>query len=210
MACTAPSAASSAAYFGASGGPPPQFSRYVMPPQTPWAAALSNPALSNGLPPNHPILQEYAKLVFYNISRLGQLEQNSRGYHDPNNNWQLGRSSEVNNNIHLKADHYQKNGLNSPPIQGSSPRNSSPVQDNGNLTNNLSNMDLNISTDGTLSQKMGQLSLVPSDVDQDESGSSGIGTNSSGTASQSNFSNFFLDKLSDRRAPGCEMKTLQK
>jgi len=123
--------------------------------------------------------------------------------HDPNNNW-LSRS-ELNNNCHLKADHYQKNGINSPPIEGNSPRNSSPVQDNGNLTNNLSKLDgLN-----DITEKMINFSLQDDDIN-DESGSSGIGTSGNSSA-HSNFSNLYFNKLPDyRRAPGCEMKTLQK
>ena len=38
---------------------------------------------------------------------------------------------------------FSVDGQNSPPIDGASPRNSSPVQDGGNLTNNLSQLDLN-------------------------------------------------------------------
>ena len=76
-------------------------------------------------------------------------------------------------------------GQNSPPIHGASPRNSSPVQDGGNLTNNLSQMDLN----ATISDKMLQMSMEEKDE--------GLGTTASNNSS-SNLSNFFLD----RRAPG--------
>ena len=72
-----------------------------------------------------------------------------------------------------------------------SPRNSSPVQEGGNLTNNLSQLDLN----ATISDKMIGMSLE----DNDE----GLGTTTSNTSS-SNLSNIFLDRRLDpaRRAPG--------
>ena len=61
-----------------------------------------------------------------------------------------------------------KNGdsINSPPIQGASPRNSSPVQETGNLTNNLSKLDLN----GTCDKMM---SMSGDDIN--EHSSSGLG-----------------------------------
>lgn len=108
------------------------------------------------------------------------------------------------------ADH--KNGLNSPPIQGNSPRNSSPMQDGGNLTNNLSTLDV--------TDKLLQMSLNndKADLHLDDHSSSGLGTSGNSSSCQNgtgsngdhnSFGQYFLDKLPDRRAPGCEMKSLQ-
>ena len=94
----------------------------------------------------------------------------------------------------------------SPPIQGTSPRNSSPVQDGGNLTNNLSQLEANSS----LSDKFNGISLE--EKDEGLGTSSGGTSNSSSTANggQSSASNLSSNFFLDRRAPGCEMKSLQK
>lgn len=187
-------------FFGTgaqSAPPPPPFAPYLVPAQTPWAGAAT---MNNVLTPNHPYLQDYAMLVLNNITRLQQQQQQQLEQQkklsvakafDPNNNngWFDGNRNDVlknGNDVVLK-------GQNSPPIHGASPRNSSPVQDGGNLTNNLSQMDLN----ATISDKMLQMSMEEKDE--------GLGTTASNNSS-SNLSNFFLD----RRAPGCEMKSLQK
>jgi len=192
-------------FFGAGAQsipPPPPFHPYLMPAQTPWAGAAAAAAINNVLTPNHPYLQDYALLVLNNITRLQQQQQqqqqleqqkkiSSAKVYDPNNNngWFDSHKSDV-----LKVE----GGQNSPPIHGASPRNSSPVHDDGNLTSNLSQLDLN----ATISEKMLQMSLE----DKDE----GLGTTTSNNSS-SNLSNFFLDRL-DRRAPGCEksLQSLQK
>jgi len=208
-------------FFGAGGAqsipPPPPFHPYLMPAQTPWAGAAAAAAISNVLPPNHPYLQDYALLVLNNITRLQQqqhqhqqLEQQQKkiassvnlakvsSVYDPNNNngWFDGLKNDRDRDI-LKVDGLAVSDQNSPPIV--SPRNSSPVQEGGNLTNNLSQLDLN----ATISDKMLGMSLE----DNDE----GLGTTTSNTSS-SNLSNIFLDRRLDpaRRAPGCEKQVLQK
>jgi len=199
--------------------PPPPFNPYLMPAQTPWAGAAAAAAMSNVLPPNHPYLQDYALLVLNNITRLQQQQQQQQqleqqqkkiassanlaakvsAVYDPNNNngWFDALKNDRDRDV-LKVDGLGGTGQNSPPIV--SPRNSSPVQEGGNLTNNLSQLDLN----ATISDKMLQISLE----DNDE----GLGTTTSNTSS-SNLSNyFFQDRRLDphRRAPGCEKQVLQK
>ena len=44
------------------------------------------PFAYNGLPPNHPYLQDYARLVLKNITGLQQQENMQQAVEDPNNN----------------------------------------------------------------------------------------------------------------------------
>ena len=44
------------------------------------------PFAYNGLPPNHPYLQDYARLVLKNITGLQQQENMQQAVDDPNNN----------------------------------------------------------------------------------------------------------------------------
>ena len=44
------------------------------------------PFAYNGLPPNHPYLQDYARLVLKNITGLQQQENMQQTVEDPNNN----------------------------------------------------------------------------------------------------------------------------
>ena len=63
--------------------------------------------------------------------------------------------------------------IHSPPVRGASPRNSSPIQDTGNLTNNLSKLDLN----GTRDDKFTLHSSTISEeaAGHDQSSFSGLG-----------------------------------
>ena len=204
-------------FFGAGGAQsmPPMpipYPPYLMPAHAPWAGAAAAAAINNVLPPNHPYLQDYALLVLNNITKLQQQQQqhqqfeqqqkkiassatnHAKGPYDPNNNngWFNGLKNDCDI---LKADGLSVTGQNSPPIV--SPRNSSPVQEGGNLTNNLSQLDLN----ATISEKMLQMSMDENDE--------GLGTTGSNISS-SNLSNLFLDRCLDRKAPGCEKQLLQK
>lgn len=212
-------------FFGSHGGvvPPPN-SPYA-PPLSPWAGAANLPqsplanltGFGNVLTPNHPYLQDYAWLVLNNITRMQQQQQQQaeeqqhqqqqvRNKIDPdgNNNYIEETKTPITSSSHnfLHADGGTDN---SPPVNGSSPRNSSPVHDDGNLTNNLSKLDLN-QTDKLLHN-------------EHISSSSGLGTSNTSGDMSNNSSNsinknrelgqLFMDKLVDRRAPGCEMKSLQ-
>ena len=103
--------------------------------------------------------------------------------------------------IYFRFSVTERNGesISSPPIRGTSPRNSSPVQDSGNLTNNLSKLDATC-------DKLMHLSV--SDDANEHSSSSGLGTSASNVDPDLNST--FGHLFPDRRAPGCEIKSLQQ
>ena len=96
--------------------------------------------------------------------------------------------------------------IHSPPVRGASPRNSSPIQDTGNLTNNLSKLDLN----GTCSDKFLHSSTISEEAvggGHDQSSSSGLGTSAGTSATlDPDLNSTFGHLFPDRRAPGCELK----
>jgi len=191
----------------------------------PWMA--SGGGFGSILTPNHPYLQDYALRVLNHITQLQQLENQNK----------LAKAEmlgSINNNNYLNAD-------SSPPLKGTSPRNSSPVHDNvGNLSNHLDKIDIsdpgkffdlnqtstNVASSSCSSGGSSNLGILRSSVSSVNGGCTSPGatstTNSLPTKSPTcslsdadgkdsipDLGQMFLDQLTDRRAPGCEKKTLQ-
>jgi len=113
------------------------------------------PFAYNGLPPNHPYLQDYARLVLKNITGLQQQENMQQAVEDPNNNHVQAdggvKSSPTPSPPQQQQNQEQGHPKTGDPPSGSSlgkqlggpsPRNSSPTHDLGNLSNQLENLDL--------------------------------------------------------------------
>jgi len=169
----------------ASQPPPP-------PPSTP-VQGLSQ------LTPNHPYLQDYAMLVLNNITRLQEAEAKHSQQQEPGERQERERG-EAREGVVQPSPSPSTHGmgvsghgssgmgssLHSSPLRSSPrppPRNSSPVDVGGNLTNNLHKMDLTAGSSGIMGDK----------------------GNSSVTCGSQDLSNLLGElSMGDRRAPGCE------
>ncbi len=107
----------------------------------------------------------------------------------------------------------QHNNVNSPPIPGTSPRNSSPVHDEGNLSNNLAKLDLNQSSSQASSGQAFGASTTSNSTCSSAEKLKTDHSNTSSTASSNNNSNNNNEEFcrtsfitGDRRAPGCEKR----
>lgn len=190
--------------------PPPASPHPLTPVYTPTMANTSRPPSPWHLPPpppptpvsgpgpgHHPFLQEYQMLLLNNINRLQQQQQiqQQEDHLMPNSNTAQSISPCLSQgNQHSghgssgmgSSLHSSPLRLRSPHKAGRSPRNSSPVNPGGNLTNNLHKLDLTSASSG-----IGHHSHEK-DITQDISVLlSGMG-------------------VSDRRAPGCEKKDYEQ
>ena len=127
-------------------------------PASPWHLPPPPPSTPvSGAAPNHPFLQDYAMLVLNNINRLQQQQQDDH-HLMPNyntvqsvspspsqgNQYSGHGSSGMGSSLHSSA--LRLRSPHKPP--GRSPRNSSPVNVNGNLTANLHKLDLTSGSSG--------------------------------------------------------------
>jgi hypothetical protein len=102
-------------------------------------------------------------------------------------------------------------GQNSPPVPGKSPRNSSPVHNDGNLSNNFDKLNLNSSSGstsgiGTQSEKSSSFGSGAREGGHGSSNNNSSGNSSGdlGKAAVSNEGNLRGSEFA--RAPGCEKK----
>lgn len=166
-------------------------------PPSPWHLPPPPPStpVSGPVPTStHPYLQDYAMLVLNNINHLQQQQQLQEDHLMPAFTGGKGISPSPNQ-VSGHGSSGMGSSLHSSPLRlrsphkqpGRSPRNSSPVNSGGNLTNNLHKLDLT-------------------------TGSSGIGGVSHSTEKEmSQDISVILSGMSvgDRRAPGCEKKVVQ-
>jgi len=161
-------------------------------PSSPWTLPPpppSTPVSCSAPPANHPFLQDYAMLVLNNYNRLHHQHQEEEHLMPTFSSGQSvsPSGSQCNQNSGMNGSSGMGSSLHSSPLRLRSPRNSSPVNAGGNLTNNLHKLDLT-------------------------SGSSGIGgvTQSSDKEMSQDISVILSGMtVEDRRAPGCEKKVVQ-
>merc|ERR1719397_787880 len=166
-------------------------------PSSPWTLPPpppSTPVSCSAPPANHPFLQDYAMLVLNNYNRLQQHQHQQEDHQHLVPNFSSGQSispsgSQCNQNSGMNGSSGMGSSLaslHSSPLRLRSPRNSSPVNAGGNLTNNLHKLDLT-------------------------TGSSGIGVTQGSDKEMSQDISVILSGMTveDRRAPGCEKKVVQ-
>ena len=131
-------------------------------PLSPWHLPPPPPPtpVSGPGPGHHPFLQEYQMLLLNNINRLQQQQQQIQHQEDhlmPNSNTAQSISPCLSQGNQYSGHgssgmgsslHSSPLRLRSPHKAGRSPRNSSPVNPGGNLTNNLHKLDLTSASSG--------------------------------------------------------------
>ena len=125
-------------------------SPWTMPPPPP-STPVSLPVSCSAPPAAHPFLQDYAMLVLNNYQRLQHHQQQQEELLAPN--FTSGQSispsgSQSNQNSGMNGSSGMGSSLHSSPLRLRSPRNSSPVNSGGNLTNNLHKLDLTSGSSG--------------------------------------------------------------
>lgn len=180
---------------------------------------VPNYGVGNVLPPNHPYLQDYALLVLKNITRLQQQEEQSQLH-----NLDQRKVEDPNNNIAVRNVKKGKDEL-------ISPRNSSPLHELGNLTNQLEDLEFSHSRDSAKPVDDGGGYLSSSGTKQRTSSSATSVLESpseisccdvfSHLSNNNNMNQSELDQLlkadsappkdlNDWKAPGWEKKTLER
>ena len=122
-------------------------------PSSPWTLPPpppSTPVSCSAPPANHPFLQDYAMLVLNNYNRLHHQHQEEEHLMPTFNSGQSvsPSGSQCNQNSGMNGSSGMGSSLHSSPLRLRSPRNSSPVNAGGNLTNNLHKLDLTSGSSG--------------------------------------------------------------